>query len=85
MSNSVTQFSLLDQGDLNGKKKKKNKIGIQKPNSCMGRMSKDKVHIHELDDKVGVPLFQGGSFFVLFSSYYIGGKLAVCLHPRSKS
>lgn len=63
---------------------KKNKVGIQKPNSCMGRMSKDKVHIHELDDKVGVPLFLG-VFFVLFSSYYIGGKLAVCLHPRSKS
>lgn len=57
--------------------RKKNKVGIQKPNSCMGRMSKDKVYIHELDDKVGVPLFQGGSFFFLFSSYYIGGKLAV--------
>lgn len=90
LSNSIAwfEFSLLDQGDLNGKKKEKktkNKVGIQKPNSCMGRMSKDKVHIHELDDKVGVPLFQGGSFFFLFSCYYIGGKLAVCLHPRSKS
>lgn len=85
-SNSLTQlhdFSLLNRLGRS-QRERKNKSVFKNRIAARRGCWRTNYIFHELDDKVGVPLFPMWEVF-LFSSYYIGGKLAVCLHPRSKS
>lgn len=90
MSNSVTQLHDSNSAcwirEISTEKKwKKTKSEFKSRIAAWGGCRRTKYIFMSLMIKSVFPFFRVGVFFVLFSSYYIGGKLAVCLHPRSKS
>lgn len=94
MSNSVTQLHDSNSAcwirkistEKKKKKRKKTKSVFKNRIAAWGGCRRTKYIFMSLMIKSVFPFFRVGVFFFCFhATTYIGGKLAVCLHPRSKS